>query len=57
MAQNAITAREAIETVPISAFVPRQLRVDLEQLARRHDRSLSAELRQAIYLYLREKRG
>jgi hypothetical protein len=59
MTQNALTEREAVETVPISAFVPRQLRVDLAQLARRHDRSLSAELRRALDLYVRaaEKRA
>jgi hypothetical protein len=58
MVQNVLTEQEAVEAVPISAVVPRQLRLDLQELARRHDRSLSAELRRALGLYVRaaEKR-
>ena len=52
MTQSTFTEEEGLEAVPISAFVPRQLRVDLERLARRADRSLSAEIRRALGLYI-----
>jgi hypothetical protein len=40
------------ENTMLSAQVPTQLRDELSRLARRHDRSVSAELRSAIRLHL-----
>jgi hypothetical protein len=41
------------EQAMLSAQVPLALREELERLARRHDRSLSAELRTILRLHLR----
>jgi hypothetical protein len=40
------------ERVPSSAFARCPMRVGLEELAREHDRSLNAELRCALGLYV-----
>ena len=45
------------ETVPSSAFAPCPMRVSHEELARQHDRSLNAELRCALGLYVPAAEG
>jgi hypothetical protein len=53
MGRSLQTPDDETVSVNISGTLPRQMRVDLERLARRHDRSFSAELRRAVGLYVR----
>jgi hypothetical protein len=45
------------ETVPGSAFAPCSMSLGREELARQHDRSLNAELRCALGLYIPAANG
>jgi hypothetical protein len=53
MARSLQTSAPDRTMVPTIAELPRELRVDMEHLARRHDRSLSAEVRRALGFYVR----
>lgn len=53
---SAVTASPE-QRVSVSAFLPAQLRDQLEALAREHDRSFSAELRRAVRHYVESGRA
>ncbi len=54
---SAATAASPEERVSVSAFLPAQLRDQLEALAQQNDRSFSAELRRAIRQYVENGRA
>lgn len=52
MSTGGVLEADSQARVPLSAFVPATLRAALERRAEVNDRSLSAELRQALRDYL-----